>query len=201
MLLLTFQQEDADIANEVQSFNHQAYVVSKRITCCTSSFWWWSHEVKRIMAANLQTTRRPRVFCPGKPNFPTWHFLRDQGVALPDLIGPKSSLIFQLLGSNGGWLGLNPCHWDNDGDYQVMKNTSKHVAVFNDAAELWTFRNMQTLQEMLGIVATLPCVKFSPHQNSWVPEKWTRKQTLSKTKQLKMWMFLTKSKTNLCWEI
>ena len=92
-------------------------------------------EYKARMANALLAKRKPCTFRPAKPAFPVNTLRRNVHVTLDTLIGPKSWMIFDLLGFNSGWLAQNPNQWNGNHDYRAMKSVVKHLSVVNDAAE------------------------------------------------------------------
>ena len=90
------------------------------------------NEVQASMANALIRTPRPNQFEPGKPGFP--NNLTDHP-AMEQFVGPKSWLLFELLGNTGNWLQLPVDQWVFDNQYLDMKNTVNRIEVVNDAAE------------------------------------------------------------------
>ena len=54
---------------------------------------------------------------------------------LPDLVGPYSFLIFDLLGLSWDWLGDKPDTWEHSEDFKKMRDYVRTVKVTNDVAE------------------------------------------------------------------
>ncbi len=94
-------------------------------------------EVKQEVATKLANTRRPQVFPPGKPSFPSVRVERSQTgeLTLASLVGPKSWLMFHLFGANHGWLALTPAQWEANQDYTEMSHKVHNLEVVNDSAE------------------------------------------------------------------
>ena len=55
--------------------------------------------------------------------------------SLPDLLGPQSFLIFDLLGLPWDWLSKNPDVWDENDSFKQMREYVRTVKVTNDIAE------------------------------------------------------------------
>ena len=89
-----------------------------------------SADVRQNMATHLHGTPRPEAFDAGKPEFPGL-----ENGSLEYFIGPKSWLLFHLLGANGGWLRMPVEQWENDQEFQEMKSIVAKVEVVNDCAE------------------------------------------------------------------
>ena len=83
------------------------------------------------MTEALLQIPRPRNFPVGKPDFPV--MTRD--TSLESLVGPKSWLLFELLGARSDWLALPPHEWYQDQGYFNMAQVVRQLAVVNDAAE------------------------------------------------------------------
>ena len=73
------------------------------------------------------------LFEPGKPSFQV--DLLDAHATLASFIGPKSWLLFKLLGKDGAWLNLPVEEWDENIDYTQMCSVIQDLAVVNDTAE------------------------------------------------------------------
>lgn len=93
-----------------------------------------SNHAKEEMALALQAVPRAQGFAPRKPALPA-HIIRNDNVTLRSFIGEKSWLSFNLLGNDGGWLGLPPDQWEANAEFQQMASTLRNMAVVNDAAE------------------------------------------------------------------
>ena len=55
--------------------------------------------------------------------------------SLPDLVGPQSFLLFDLLVLPWDWLGDNPDTWEQSDSYMQMRDNVRTVNVINDVAE------------------------------------------------------------------
>ena len=92
-----------------------------------------SQEDKAQMSQALLDQRRPGQYSPGRPAFPPPSLLRDESLAA--FIGPRSWLLFDLLGCSGLWLHLHPSEWSDDAEHARMAAVVAQLAVVNDAAE------------------------------------------------------------------
>ena len=54
---------------------------------------------------------------------------------LSDLVGPKSFLFWEILGTGYEWLRLDPGVWEESDDYNEMRDYVRSVKVTNDVAE------------------------------------------------------------------
>ena len=50
-------------------------------------------------------------------------------------VGPRSWLVFQLLGSGGAWLHLPVEEWEGNEEFDLMAKIVGDLAVVNDTAE------------------------------------------------------------------
>ncbi len=91
--------------------------------------------VKEEMATALLQTQRPAQFPPGKPAFPRQTLETIDNIQLPQLIGPRSWLLFHLLDADGDWLNIPPQQWDENQEFKQMSDIVRNLAVVNDAAE------------------------------------------------------------------
>lgn len=135
-----------DLAEEVKKsvLRHLWYLTEPMITLALFDMK-LSNDVRGRIARKLNDTRRPANFPPGKPSFPTNRLRQSRNgeVKLEALVGPKSWLLFDLLGANDDWLALNPDEWDADLDYTGMSAIVKQLEVVNDGAE----RSIKDIQE------------------------------------------------------
>ena len=88
-------------------------------------------DMKSHMAAKLLTIVQPEQIKIGKPTFPEIK----SSTKLIDLLGPKSYLLFKLLGVEPNWLNKNPKDWDEDEEYKKMQEFVRTVKTVNDCAE------------------------------------------------------------------
>lgn len=89
---------------------------------------------RAFLATSLWNTPRPSSFTLGKPKFPP---VRDQLPSLPSLIGPRSWLLFSLIGLDGPqeWLQITAEYWNKFTDYCSARDYLKRLEVTNDSAE------------------------------------------------------------------
>lgn len=89
---------------------------------------------RAFLATSLWRTPRPSSFSLGKPKFPP---LQDQLPILPSLIGPRSWLLFSLLGLDGPqeWLQIPVGYWNKFAEYRSARDYLKRLEVTNDSAE------------------------------------------------------------------
>ena len=93
-----------------------------------------SEKDKVEMAQNLLAQPRPEVFQPGRPTFPQPSLLSNSTTLSP-FIGPRTWLLFSLLGGSGLWLQDHPSQWADDDEFRRMATVVLELAVVNDAAE------------------------------------------------------------------
>ena len=98
-------------------------------------------DVKLEMATRIHNTPRAQVFVPGRPNFPEQRLQATP--TLPDMVGPRSWLMFDLLHMDGDWLASPPHLWEDNDQYQDMSHVVTKLAVVNDAAE----RGVEDIQD------------------------------------------------------
>ncbi len=140
-----FQTVDATVAQEVQtSIQRHLWYLTEQLVVLALFDTGVADEVRSAMATKLLNIRRPRrPIMPAPPTFP----LITPQTTLDTLIGPKSWLLFNLLGSNAAWLVLPPNQWQLNADYIRMSATVRHLAVVNDAAER-AVKDIQDYAEM-----------------------------------------------------
>ena len=93
-----------------------------------------SEEDKIQMAQTLADNPRSESHSPGRPAFPLQSQLCE-AQSLASFVGPRSWLLFSLLGASGRWLQLHPSEWSGDEEYTRMATVVRQLAVVNDAAE------------------------------------------------------------------
>ena len=86
------------------------------------------------MATQLHNTPRPQNFATGKPDSPTG-IITANIPTMEQFIGPKSWLLFHLLGNNGAWLTMPPDQWSTNQEYNDMRDIVTKLEVVNDVAE------------------------------------------------------------------
>ena len=96
-------------------------------------------DVRSSMAEHLLQNQRPQQFMPGKPAFPQMNNV----ATLTQFIGPRSWLLFHLMGVDGVWLRQDPDEWENNDDYVLMRDVVRDLSVVNDAAE----RSVKDIQD------------------------------------------------------
>lgn len=86
------------------------------------------------IASKLWQTTRPKTFPPGKPKFPV---IKDDMPYFYSLIGPKSWIIFYLLGLHRPqeWMQLPVEYWSKFEDYRFARDYLVAMEVTNDSAE------------------------------------------------------------------
>ena len=88
-------------------------------------------DTKSQMAARMLTFSPPRKMTLGKPKFPDVK----PATKLIDLVGPNSHMLFNILGVNYDWLGMDPNKWCEDSHYKTVENFVRTVKTVNDCAE------------------------------------------------------------------
>jgi len=178
---LKCREDDLHIANAalVSCKRHLWYLTEELIT-----FAIFDEELgeltRHLLAKKLWETPRPNSFLPGKPKFPV---IDGNLPPLASFIGPRSWLIFKLLGLNGPqeWLQL-PIYavkcWSLFQDYRTARDYLVKLEVVNDSPErgiklLTDFKDMAVDEERRQFV--LQVVEF--HRQS-VPS--LRKDDLDK---------------------
>ena len=130
--LVRFIDVDGPIATaalEVLS-RHGWYTAEETISFCLFSNKLSNDEKSRV-AARILSYDTPESVTLGKPTFQELH----EKTELHDLVGPKSYVLFSILGLDYDWLRQKPEEWDNSTDYQEMREFVRTVKVSNDAAE------------------------------------------------------------------
>ncbi len=107
------------------------------------------NNLKARIATKLNGIQRPANFTMGKPKFPeaTIAAAEHGEVSLDDLVGPKSWVLFHLLGEDGAWLALPPDQWAGHPGYARMETIVHQFAVCNDSAE----RGIKDIQEFANL--------------------------------------------------
>ena len=77
----------------------------------------------------------------------------DRYPTLQGMVGPKSWLLFDLLGINGEWLATPTGQWETDPSYLRMREVVSHLAVVNDAAE----RGVKDIQDYDNVTRDGTC--------------------------------------------
>ncbi len=100
---------------------------------------------RQQIAREISRTPRPQQFPPGKPVFPKYRVEQATHgeLTLDSLVGPNSWLLFELLQTDGAWLGLPPRQWSANQDYAAASSIIHHLQVVNDGAE----RAIKDIQE------------------------------------------------------
>jgi hypothetical protein len=96
----------------------------------------WDHLHNLLWQKKLFSTPRPDVFNVRKQKFPT---IDDNNLSFSSsLIGPKSWLIFALLGlpSSQNWLQFPQKYWEQMFDYRFARSFCVYLQVVNDCAFL-----------------------------------------------------------------
>ena len=129
-----FQAEHPHIAEEVmKSIKRQAWYLTQELAILSLFDKEILHEGRRHIADTLLAIPVPAAFAPGKPSFPI--NILDADSTIASFIGPKSWLLFHLLGQDGAWLRLPVCEWNDSQDYKAMSAVISDLAVVNDTAE------------------------------------------------------------------
>lgn len=117
----------------MKSIKRQAWYLTQELVVLSLFDKTLSIESRREIADALLTSPVPMLFEPGKPSFQV--DLLDAHATLASFIGPKSWLLFKLLGKDGAWLNLPVEEWDENIDYTQMCSVIQDLAVVNDTAE------------------------------------------------------------------
>ena len=80
------------------------------------------------IATTLLSFPRPQVFLPGQPSFP----IDADETKIQDLIGPRSWLLFDLLGKSPEWLQSPAEEWENNDEYNEINRVIMNLSVTND---------------------------------------------------------------------
>jgi hypothetical protein len=133
----------------LKSIDHDAG--SEAILSCSRHLWYLTQELvvlclfdenlspfwRYAVAQKIYNTPREREFPPGKPTFPDIRIGTGNCSSLIDLVGPKSWLLFHLLGMNHDqeWLQLPVEYWTLMKDYKNLRDFVSVLEVVNDSAE------------------------------------------------------------------
>ena len=104
------------------------------------------NDSKSRMAAKLLTFKCPDEFKPDKPKvqYP------DINSTLDSFIGPKSWLLFVVLGDNGDWLKVDPSRWEEFEGFKDMKFFVRTAKVVNDGSE----RGVKLIQDFCNVITS-----------------------------------------------
>ena len=131
----SYQDIDAPIARAVrQSLLRHLWYLTEHLVILAFFDESVAPEVKEDMATRLHNTPRPQNFATGKPEFPTG-IITANIPTMEQFIGPKSWLLFHLLGNNGAWLTMPPDQWSTNQEYNNMRDIVTKLEVVNDVAE------------------------------------------------------------------
>ena len=119
----------ATAALEVLS-RHGWYTAEETVPFCLFSSR-LSLDQKSRIAARILSFDPPESITLGKPVFQE---LQDK-TELHDLVGPKSYVLFSILGIDYEWLQQKPEEWESSSDYKEMESFVRTVKVTNDVAE------------------------------------------------------------------
>ena len=103
-------------------------------------------DTKSQIATKLLTFERPDQFEPEKPHVKC----PDINSALDSLVGPKSWLLFHVLGDQGDWLKVSPSKWNEFRDFEETKEFVRAAKVVNDGSE----RGVKLIQDFCSIITT-----------------------------------------------
>ena len=131
-LLCAYKSVDRELADKVlEKFQlHLWYLTEEAVVLSLFSFKLEADEKSRI-AARLLTFPVPSSLEPGKPVFPKIEL----STQLVDLVGPKSWLLFNLLGVGHSWLEKDVSLWEEDDSFRLTEAFARSVKTVNDTAE------------------------------------------------------------------
>ena len=134
--MISYRDEDPDLAIPViASIKRHLWYLSEELVVLALFNEELGSFTRSVMAQKLFSIPRPDVFKVGKPKYPT---IDDNNLPLlSSLLGPRSWLIFSLLGltNSQDWLQLPPKYWDLISDYRVARDFCFNLQVVNDCAE------------------------------------------------------------------
>lgn len=134
--IISYSDEDPDLAIPViTSIKRHLWYLTEELVVLSLFNEELASFTRSVMAKKLFSTPRPDVYNVGKPKFPT---IDDYNLPfLSSLIGPRSWLIFALLGltNSQDWLQLPPKYWELMFDYRFARNFCVNLQVVNDCAE------------------------------------------------------------------
>jgi hypothetical protein len=134
--MISYRDEDPDLTIPViASIKRHLWYLSEELVVLALFNEELGSFTRSVMAQKLFSIPRPDVFKVGKPKYPT---IDDNNLPLlSSLLGPRSWLIFLLLGltNSQDWLQLPPKYWDLISDYRVARDFCFNLQVFNDCAE------------------------------------------------------------------
>ena len=81
----------------------------------------------------LQSISPPETFSTGKPVFPEEELL---GGPIKSLLGPRSWLLFKMLGLSTAWMKYSADTWKQDPAYGEIESKLVSMKVVNDLAEI-----------------------------------------------------------------
>ena len=134
--MISYRDEDPDLAIPViASIKRHLWYLSEQLVVLALFNEELGSFIRSVMAQKIFSIPRPDVFKVGKPKYPT---IDDNNLPLlSSLLGPRSWLIFSLLGLTNSqeWLQLPPKYWDLISDYRVARDFCFNLQVVNDCAE------------------------------------------------------------------
>lgn len=131
-----YKEECVDIANSaLKSCSRHCWYLTEELVIIAIFNEDLSCFTRSLLARKLFNTPKPKSFIIGKPKFPV--FVSELPL-LSSLIGPRSWLLFSLMGLTNcqtDWLQLPPEYWGVLENYRSLKSFINRLEVVNDSAE------------------------------------------------------------------
>ena len=146
--MMWFREENETIANAVLlSVSRHCWYLTEELVVLALFNEKLGSFTRYLIARKLFATPRPTNFEIGKPKFPK--FEKNNPPKLLDLIGPRSWLIFSLIGlkQSQDWMQLPSEYWNKMTDYRTMRDFCFNLEVVNDCAE----RGIKIIEDFAAI--------------------------------------------------
>ena len=131
--MIEFRRYDSEISVEVQeSISRHLWYLTEELSVLSLFDKQLDNQCKTNIATALLSHPKPLSFAPQKPVFPTLDRLNS---TIETFIGPRSWLLFHLVGIDSCWLNLPSEDWQNNAQFQQIENIVQDLAVTNDTAE------------------------------------------------------------------
>ena len=127
-----YSRYDAEVSAEVKdSILRQRWYLTEELSVLSLFDCSLKFNERSDIATSLLSYPKPQLFLPGQPIFPD---LTDE-TEIPELIGPRSWFLFDLLHKSPEWLRSPAEEWENDEEYNEINSIIMNLSVTNDTAE------------------------------------------------------------------
>ena len=140
--LLQYKKIDAEVADTaLKKFYLHLWYLTQELVVLSLFSNKVDSDTKSHIAAKLVSTEKLESFDLGKPDFPQL----DPKTVLPDLIGPLSWTLFEVLNVETEFLTVSPDKWMDYPGYVECYTIARNMKVVNDTAE----RGVKLISEFL----------------------------------------------------